>query len=108
MASVRYYSVESETLTPNQKIVAEGGRMGIYRNLLKLFGELSFHQLAHRIVQYRESHNEQIPTEQELGFCLLRLVEEGLVGMKGVGPCVNSCCSLDNIEKEVEDDDDPR
>lgn len=102
MAMVRYYATELEHMTPNQKICSEG-RFGLYRNLLKLFGELSFHELALRLLQYKEHNREPMIVEEELGYCLLRLVEEGLVGMKNVGPCKKECCSLDNVSTELEE-----
>lgn len=84
MGRVKYYAIEPDELTSNQQICSEG-RFGIYRNLLKLFGELSFHELAGRVYQYKNHYNEPMVTEEEMGFALLRLVEEGLVGMINPG-----------------------
>lgn len=99
--AVKYYAIEPKTLTSNQKIIVKG-QFGLYRNILKTFKELTFHELARHVLNYKESHNEFMVKESELGFALLRLVEEGLVGMKGSNVCKNKCCSLDNVNIEFE------
>jgi hypothetical protein len=95
---VKYYATKPGPVTVQQQIIADG-RFGLVRNLLVLFGELDFHQLAYRLKQYKDSHGEDMLSEEELGYQLLRLVGEGLVGMKNVGPCREKCCALDNVEE---------
>lgn len=90
MAKAKYYFIENDELTANQQIVED--KFGIYRNMLRLFGKLSFYELAGRMAQYREHHNEFMPTDLEMSFALMRLLEEGLIGISNTGACENECC----------------
>ena len=72
-------------MTANQRILAEESRFSLYRDLLE-DEKLTFHQLAGRIedyifIQSFEGSPHAMPTETELGYSLLRLVQEGLINM---------------------------
>lgn len=74
-----FYKIEvpEKHMTANQNVLANDSRFGTWRNCLH--GDyLSLHQLAGRIKNWLDA---PMPTENELGFGLLRLVQEGLVGM---------------------------
>jgi len=75
--------VPENKMNGTQYVLARDSEFGLWRNLL---GEdsLTLHQLAARIKKYVERYTEyEMPTENRLGFGLLRLVQEGLIGMSG-------------------------
>lgn len=80
----KFYQIQIPEKEMNgvQYVLATESRYGLWRNLL-LSDYLTIHQLAGRIKEYTEAfdYEQKMPTESELGFALLRLVQEGLVGM---------------------------
>lgn len=77
----RFYKIDvpESAMNPNQRILATDSRFGIWRNCL-MSDSLTLHELAGRMHNWLDA---PMPTEHELGFGLLRLVQEGLVGMTG-------------------------
>ena len=76
-------NVSEKEMNGTQHVLATSSEFGLWRNLL-MDDALSLHQLAGRI-KYTEKTvpGFKMPGEKELGFALLRLVQEGLVGMVG-------------------------
>ncbi len=73
--------VPEKEMTSNQYVLSRESKFGIYRDFL--FEEtLSLHELAGNI----KFSKLKMPTEQELGFALLRLYQEGLIGMTTIPP----------------------
>lgn len=74
--------VPCEMMNGTQFVIATESNFGTWRDLLGP-DILSLHQLARRVKDYCDAGGIEMPGEKELGFALLRLVQEGLVGMTG-------------------------
>ena len=74
--------VLEKEMTGTQRILVTESDFGLWRNLLSR-DSLTIHQLAGRIKKYSDRYGKKMPSEHELGHALLRLVQEGLVGMSG-------------------------
>ncbi len=83
----KFYKIDipESQMNPNQRILSFDSRFGTWRNCL-MNDYLSLHELAGRIKNWLDA---PMPTEHELGFGLLRLVQEGLVGMANNSVSVN-------------------
>jgi len=84
MSKNRFYKidVDKKDVTFVQDVLCRTSQYGLWRNLI---GDdyLTLHQIAGRIKHFVENNRTsyEMPTEKELGFGLLRLYEEGLIGM---------------------------
>lgn len=89
-----YVDVPNEQMNGTQHVLAYESDFGIYRSVLKDFPEgLSFHRIAGELARLAQKHKDFVmPKESELGFAILRLLQEGLIDMgckcKPAGPVV--------------------
>ena len=83
----KFYKIEipDSQMNPNQRILATDSRFGTWRNCL-MGDYLTIHELAGRVNNWLDA---PMPSEHEFGFGLLRLVQEGLIGMAGDNVTVN-------------------